>query len=239
VTINPHSCAHAHLEFAAYLQTLASFTAALAHPEVPLLLRRFLHDQLCAYNEELPSDNIPLDELPEFNGTLRVHTSASVVFYAPSELAGTGGMHREVIRSTALWYRSYERRDTVLYQDPRADQDDPLGGMTVGRVLHFISFTHNEVRYPCAFVKVFERAADEVDPLTGMWVVRPLRHHNGRRRLAVVHTHFIFRACHIIARYGTTRIPPTFHFSRSHVAFRSFYLNHYADYHACECIPRV
>jgi hypothetical protein len=183
---------------------------------------------------------LPTD-LPDFHGQLFIHTSAAAVYYAPSELAGTGGMHREMLRSTALWYRSYERRDTLLYADPYADDGSPLEGMVVGRVLRFISFEHDEVSYACALVEVFELLRNEVDPITGMWMVRPRRHparENGRRRLALVHTDHIFRACHLIGHYGTARMPVQFHFSRSHVAFRAFYLNHYADYHAHECIPR-
>jgi hypothetical protein len=168
-----------------------------------------------------------------------VHTSASAIFYAPSELAGPGGMHREVMRSTSLWYRAYERRDTILFADASAlDPEAALDGMAVGRVMRFLSFDHDDAHYTCALVELFERTSDAVDPLTGMWIVRPRRQRRGgRRELALVHTDHIFRSCHLIGRYGTARIPHTFHFSLSHVAFRTFYLNRYADYHAHECIP--
>jgi hypothetical protein len=152
-------------------------------------------------------------------------------------------MHREVMRSTALWYRSYERRDTILFADARPPVDDDpqvFGGMSVGRVKRFLSLDHAGTKYTCALVELFGRTSADVDPLTGMWVIRPLVHRGrgGRRRLALVHTDHIFRSCHLIGRYGNARIPLRFHFSRSHDSFRSFYLNHYADYHAHECIPR-
>jgi hypothetical protein len=225
--------------FAARSLTLADFTASVDYPSFPLLIRRFLHDYRCAYDNDLRSEDIPDDELPLFEGSISVHTSAAAVFYAPSELAGTGGMHRELIRSTDLWYQSYERRDTLLYHDPHSDVEDaPLDGLAVGRVLRFVSFASEDIRYSCALVEVFERTHDEVDELTTMWVVRPCHERGGRRRLALVHVDHIFRACHLIGRYGLNHLPPTFHFSHSHVAFRSFYLNHFADYHSHECLSR-
>jgi hypothetical protein len=224
----------------ALTQSLPAFVHGIDYPTFPLLLRRFLHDQIHDYDPDLPSLGLLEDQLPMFNSSINVHTSASAVFYAPSELAGAGGMHREIIRSTSSWYNSYERRDTVLYHSPQSSEDThgPLAGMMVGRVLRFISFTHNDVRYPCALIEDFELVHDEVDSLTGMWVVRPRRHRDSRRCLSLIHIDLIFRACHLIGRYGNSFIPHSFHFSHSHIAFRHFYLNHYADYHAHECIPR-
>jgi hypothetical protein len=68
-------------------------------PKFPKLLRRFLWQQL---NPDSPSspEEIPIDECPRFGCKINVYHSAVACFYAPSDLCGTGGMHRERIRST-------------------------------------------------------------------------------------------------------------------------------------------
>ncbi|KAH9914409.1 uncharacterized protein B0H18DRAFT_887125, partial [Fomitopsis serialis] len=92
-------------------------------------------------------------------------------FYTPSELCGPGGMHCEMIRSHLHWYGNYERWDTVLIQV--GSDDDIMGGLLVGRVLAFISFSHNEITYPGALVEWFFPVGAEPDSVTGMWVVKP------------------------------------------------------------------
>lgn len=196
------------------------------------MLRRFLFDQL--YGElGLVSSEENRDEWPEFDGRLTIYPSASVLFCAPSDLAGPGGMRREVVRSVARWYNSYERRDTILVQV--GDDNGVMGGLLVARVLRFFSFFHEDVRYPCALVNWF-MPDEERDFVTGMWVVRPEKV-AGRRTIGIIHLDSVFRACHLMPVFGNTMMPPHFQFSDSLSAFKAFYLNHYIDFHARECIP--
>lgn len=201
-------------------------------PTLPELIRRFLYDQIFS-DPSLSAADVTLDECPRFSGRVSIYSSASAVFYAPSELSGHGGMHREVIRSTPRWYGLYERRDTVLLQDD--PEQNGMRGMIVGRVLRFMSLIHEHIRYPCALVEWFERVGNAPDPLTGMWVVKPQKV-RGRRAVGIVPLGSIYRACHLIGMYGKTPVPFAFHFSHSLTAFKSFYVNSFADYHANECI---
>lgn len=196
------------------------------------MFRRFLFDQLYA-DGDFTAETVDPAEWPTFSGRLSIFSSASVSFYAASELAGPGGMRREIVRSTSHWYNSYERCDTILVQV--GDNDAVLGGMLVARVLHFVSFFHNDVHYPCALVNWF-LPEEERDPVTGMWVVRPEKE-NGRRTIGVVHLDSVWRACHLMPVFGEMSMPARFHFSDSLSAFKAFYLNHYIDFHARECIP--
>ncbi|KAI0349050.1 hypothetical protein OH77DRAFT_1499678 [Trametes cingulata] len=127
----------------------------LRQPQLDIHLRRFLHDQL---NPELElADDLPADDMP-------VLPPASATFYAPSSLAGVGGMHQEIIRCVPHWYGQRPRYDTVLVQ---TDPDAPgMLGMTVARVRAFLSFTYDYVRYNCALVEWFELDGDEPDPVT-------------------------------------------------------------------------
>ncbi|KAH9918159.1 uncharacterized protein B0H18DRAFT_1086893 [Fomitopsis serialis] len=208
---------------------------------LPNLIRRFLHEQLDPpADSDSDSDNEPedvdIEDCPRFHGHVAVYYSARALYYAPSELSGPGGMHSEVIRSHPLWYGKYERRDTVLVQD--GPDDGVMGGMVVARVLAFLSFSHNEIKYPCALIQWLLPIGDAPDPTTGMWVLEP-EVFDGERAVGLIHTDCIVRACHTPPVYGRGRLPADFDFSYSHLAFKRFYLNKWADYHVHECYPLV
>lgn len=224
---------HFSLPDTAYSQDVQSLSVELGEPGLSDMIRRFLYDQIYA-GPDFDADDVDPDEWPEFQGRLSVHSSASVLFYSPSELSGPGGMHREYIRSTDRWYNARERRDTALVQ-VGTQPDDRLDGMFVCRVLRFISFVHDHVLYPCALVNWFI-PDEEPDEVTGMWIVRPEK--VGRRRsIGLIHLECFVRACHLLPVFGNTRIPHSFQHSDSLSAFKAFYLNQFIDYHSHECIP--
>ncbi|KAH9937976.1 hypothetical protein B0H21DRAFT_698721 [Amylocystis lapponica] len=210
--------------------TLADVADELGQPQLPALIRRFLHSQLYP---DIQAEQLPLQECPLFDGHVAIYHSASATFYAPSELSGPGGMHRELIRSNPAWYNQYARFDTLLVQN-EADVDGMLG-MLVGRVLTFLAFSHEDVRYPCALVEWLMVDGEAPDPLTGMWMVKP-EIVRGERTIGLIHLDCVVRACHLIGVYGKTSVPVDFHFSYSLDVFRAFYINRYADYHSHECI---
>ncbi|KIJ65729.1 hypothetical protein HYDPIDRAFT_167325 [Hydnomerulius pinastri MD-312] len=108
-----------------YVRKPAVLAAELGQPQLLELVRRFLYDQLYP-DDELAGADLPLEDCPVFRGRISVYHSASAVFYAPSELAGPGGMHREMIRSNPAWLQEYPRFDTVLVQN--GPEDDVMGG---------------------------------------------------------------------------------------------------------------
>ncbi|KAH9916928.1 uncharacterized protein B0H18DRAFT_1087215 [Fomitopsis serialis] len=197
---------------------------------LPGLIRRFLYDQLdppadSDSDSDIEPEDVDIEDCPRFHGHVAVYYSARALFYAPSELSGPGGMHSEVIRSHPLWYGKYERRDTVLVQD--GPDNGLMGGMIVARVLAFLSFSHNEIKYPCALVHWLLPVGDAPDSTTGMWILEP-EVFDGERTVGLIHTDCIVR-----------RLPADFDFSYSHLAFKRFYLNKWADYHVHECYPLV
>lgn len=111
-----------------------------------------------------------------------------------------------------------------------------MDGMLVARVRAFLSFSHEDEVHHCALVEWFQPDAEEPDPTTGMWIVRPEVDGEGERVVDVIPLSSIVRGCHLIGVYGTTRIPANFHYSDSLDAFRTFYVNWYVDYHAHETI---
>ncbi|KDQ56151.1 hypothetical protein JAAARDRAFT_195354 [Jaapia argillacea MUCL 33604] len=151
------------------------------------------------HDDELAAADLPLDECPEIRGRISVYHCASATFYAPSERSGPNGMHREIIRANPTWRKKHPRYDTILIKmDPNFDD---MRGMLVGRVLRFLSFVHEKVRYPCALIEWFLKEGEESDSLTGMWVVKP-EVISGHRTVGIVHLDSVVRACHLIGVSG-------------------------------------
>ena len=158
---------------------------------------------------------------------------AHATFYAPSEEAGIGGMHRQTIRCNPLWYGAYPRYDTVFVN---VDSDaEGFRAMLVARVRLLFRFTYEEEEHACAYVEWFMTEDEAPDSVTGMWRVRP-EVLNGQRVVGVISLDSIVRACHLLPVFGTTRLPSDFHFSSTLDAFRQYYVNRYIDYHAYETI---
>lgn len=131
-----------------YPTELVSLTTYLNVLNLPLLLRQFLYDQLHPHG--LPAAQIPIAVLPTIHTSVNVFHSARTVFYAPSDVSGTHGMQRQIIRATPSWRQKEARYDCVLIVE---DQDKPgMRGMVVGRARCFLSFTYNDITYPCALI---------------------------------------------------------------------------------------
>lgn len=214
--------------------SLHDLAVELDCPNLIQLCRQHVYHQVFDDDSELSSHDSDVDvsDCPEVNTRVRVYTSVATTFYAPSELAGWRGMHREMIRCTETWRGQYRRRDTVLVQ---MNQDlDGFHGMHVGRVFAFFELLSEDFRYPCALIQWFANE-DEIDDVTGMWIVEP-EYDNGRPSFAVISLDSIVRACHLIPVYGDTFLPHDLHSSASLDAFQSFYLNHYIDYHSHELL---
>lgn len=168
-----------------------------------------MYDQL--YDEA--EDDIPLDDLPHLTSNIALLYSASATFYATSEECGTGGMHREIIRSNPSLYGEFPRYDTVIIQNDSAE-GEIMGGMIVGRVKAFLSFTHDAIQYPCALVDWFIPQGEAPDPVTRMWILKPETRPVEAAK-GLVHLDCIVRACHLSPVFGRDPIPPDFHFSYS------------------------
>ena len=71
--------------------------------------------------------------------------SAVAVFYAPSDISGTGGMRKERIRAITTWRGGPGKFDTVFVKD-FPDARTISSGLTVSRVKAFFSFSFFRVR---------------------------------------------------------------------------------------------
>lgn len=186
------------------------------------------------FAEAHSEEPLPDDEGLQLGDTsrVRVFRSAVATYYAPSDLSGVGGMHREHIRATPTWRRGPPRYDCVyISKDP---SQDGFRGLFVGRVRLFFSFRLNNREVECALIEEFSEVSDEPDEETGMWIVAPDLDYDGSRTMSVVLLDSILRAAHLIGVAGEHLLPRNFPFSESLDAFNTFYVNKYADHHAHE-----
>ncbi|KAI0371908.1 hypothetical protein BV20DRAFT_1065308, partial [Pilatotrama ljubarskyi] len=207
---------------------LAAHLHLVAFPR--LQVARFLHDQL---HPHIPLD----DEMGEAAGCpsispIRVFHSAVALYYAPTDPSGIGGMRRERIRATPSWHNGPARYDCIFVD--KGTSEEGLKGLLVARVRLFFSFKHQGQLYPCALVHWYSVVGEAPDEDTGMWIVHPDFLEDGNPSCDVIHVDTILRGAHLIGSIGDTWLPQGFLPSDSLDAFRAFYVNKYADYHAFE-----
>jgi hypothetical protein len=213
--------------------TVENLAASLDEPDLMRLIQSFLQDQLrdtsSLSNIDSSDDE---DDLPAFNEVISVYNSAVATFYAPSDLSGIGGMHRERIRALSSWRKEGPRYDCIFVNtDPT---QNGMRGLEVARVRAFFSFKFRNISYPCALVRWYSCNGDEPDEDTGMWVVEPDSHADGSPFTAIIHLESILRAAHLIGVFGQDPIPKDIPLAYSLDVFRAYYVNKYIDHHSFE-----
>ena len=193
-------------------------------------MAHFLYDQRSSSNAERSGAQVDISQCPKFMGKVYSYTSATAIFYAPSDLSGAGGMYRQCIHASSSWQNGPKQYDCVIIE-----KDPSLSGfqnLFVAKVLHFFDFEFRNKYYPCALVHWFDSIGDQPCPNTGMWMVEPECNDEGEPTLSVIHLNCIMQPAHLISIYDTTPIPKDLHYSDSLSAFSAFYINKFSDYHA-------
>ncbi|KAI0251372.1 hypothetical protein BJV78DRAFT_1316789 [Lactifluus subvellereus] len=216
-----------------YPRMIDQLAAYLGQPRLVEYIRRFLYDQSHP-NAEICGMDVLLDLCPEISSQLRVNVfhSATSTYYAPSDLSGTGGMHRERIRATPCWKGGPGRYDCV-YVEKDADLEG-FRGLHVVRVNLFFSFRFQQSAYSCALVQWFSTYSDSPCEDTGLWRVQPDYDVRGQRMCSVIHIDTILRSAHLIGVAGSHLLPKRFTYHDTLYSFKLFYVNKYADHHAHE-----
>ncbi|KAF8802530.1 hypothetical protein BYT27DRAFT_7226421 [Phlegmacium glaucopus] len=210
-----------------YPRGLHQLAAYIHQPKFPFALQQFLY----LYDNPNSAPLLPaIENLPRFDGEIKVYHSAVSIFYAPSDLCGAGGMKREIIRSTPHFY-GHPRRDTVFV----VLDESKLGmqGIEIGRVLLFFSFSYRRKDFSCALINWFVHD-DNPDEDTGMWPVQLECDRKGVPNVEVVELDSIARAAHLLPIYGSTRVPDDFSHHDALDSFQSFFVNRFVDHHAHE-----
>ena len=204
-------------------------------PQFPMLLQRFLYNQLYP-NSTIPPRLVLPESLPMIDGRIEVFNSTIATFCAPSDISGIAGMCREHIRVMSSWRNGPARYDTVLIN---SDQDiEGIYAFEIAHVLLFFAFQRQGKHYPCALVHWFSFLGVEPDEDTGFWAVEPDFTDDGSPHLAIIHIDSIYRAVHLLAAHQDAqfldRTLTTMHSTLD--KFKLFYVNKYADHHAFDSL---
>ena len=211
--------------------------AHINQPELPDLIRKFLYYQQ-SNNPNTSDSDVSISTLPTFTKKLSVHSSASSVYFAPSDPCGIHGLRREQIRSTWQWQQGPPRQDTVLVNTGnRGDTQLPMSGFVVARVLFFFSFTYDWKIYPVALVwwYILSEDSGHRDEATGMWLVER-EYRNKQPLLQVVHVDTILRTVHLLPYFGCKRVSQAITQDNSLDKYPIYYVNRFADHHSFEIL---
>ena len=190
----------------------------VGQPNLKTLIENFLFEQLNP------------DVRPQFSGNVYVYHSAVATYFAPSDLSGVGGMHRQRIRAVPSWYHGPPRYDCVVVEhDPTLEG---FQGLHAARVFLFLSFTHAGVEYPCALVQWFTPMHNKPCDKTRMWIVVP----DSAEATQIIHLDSVLRDVHLIGVAGNDLLPKDFTYHDSLDAFKAFYVSKFADHHAHEIL---
>jgi len=222
--------AYSQISESGYPRHLEALTAHICQPGFPSALGKFVYFLDHPDGTDIPPGFV----YTQYEGLIKVYHSAIATYYAPSDLCGTGGLHRERIRSIPSFHGG-RRYDTVFVELDASKEG--LLGMVVARIHLFFSFLYRGKYHFCALVHWYIRESDEQDEDTGMWSVHLERIRPGgvklcwmlsmQNQLFVGLTSFLYMV--------------TLEFPRGLIilmrcVYKSFFVNHFADHHTNELI---
>ncbi|KAF8803207.1 hypothetical protein BYT27DRAFT_7226079 [Phlegmacium glaucopus] len=181
-------------------------------------------------NTPIPGSEQPQNLLPVFNRHIKVFHSAVAEFFAPSDPAGIGGMHREWIQATPSWRGEGPHHDCLF-----ATKDPNLKGMLglhVAQAILFFSFKFNRVLHPCVLVQWFSLVGDEPCNETAMWMVECDWEEDGTQSMGVIHIDTVVRGAHLIPVYGEDFVPRHITCTNSLDYYSAYYVSKFADHHS-------
>jgi hypothetical protein len=234
--INRHDATHLTLFVPLEPNRAKQLRQLEAEVNLPLLeLCRSLvaHHQAQYQPDELPP---PLETIGVSNARVHVYSSATALFYAPSDPSGLHGMKRQKIRCTKNW-RSRGRREDVVLVD--VDPEDAPDGLQAARVKLIFSFKYGHEDYNCALVHWYTDRDNRADPDTGMRIVMPSMRHDKSLDLDVIPLDAILRPAHLMPVFGPQMVPSHLDFSQTLDKFQAFYLNSFIDHHMFDLIHKV
>ncbi|KAH8994189.1 hypothetical protein EDB92DRAFT_1934362 [Lactarius akahatsu] len=223
----------AHIELAKtsyHKGTVTSVTTYIKQPTFPALVQQFLYYQLLSSGSRPNVDTSDLETLrvrglPISNKKVSLYTSASSIFFAPSDPC-------EQIQSTWSWRGGSSRHDVVMVNmGDGGNKDLPMSGYAVARVLLFFSLEHSGDNFPTALVWCACR-----DEATGMWLVEREYNRHKQLLLGVVHIDTIFRAVHLLPYFGQEPVQKHLSYTDTFDSFANFYVNKFTDHHSFEIL---
>ena len=141
-------------------------------------------------------------------------------------------MYREQICANPTWKGNHQFDTVFVTVSDNDSEEGTMHGMLVARVLLFFSYHNPKLHreFPCALVHWFIPGSQEPDPVTGMWVVKP-EIWGGKPTVEVIHLDSIIQGVHLLPCYSVGFLPEDFDHVDALDSFKSYFVNHFVDYH--------
>ncbi|KAH8988107.1 hypothetical protein EDB92DRAFT_1935954 [Lactarius akahatsu] len=216
---------------------VTSITTYIKQPTFPTLVQQFLYYQLLSSGSRPNADTsdsktLRVRGLLISNKKVSLYTSASSIFFAPSNPCGIHGLRREQIQSTWSWRGGLLWHDVVLVNmGDGGNKDLPMSGYAVAQVLLFFSLEHGGDKFPAALVwwyTLSNNSAHRDEATEYNRHKQPL--------LGVVHIDTIFHAVHLLPYFGQEPVQKHFSYTDILDSFANFYVNMFADHHSFEIL---
>jgi len=134
-------------------------------------------------------------------------------------------------------FQGFPCYDTVLVRtDVRSGVQPGPHGLSVAHLVLLFTFLFKSKDRPTAVVRWFTFDGESPDEDSGMWIVKPQNHPDGKSSFGLIPTDAIMWACHLIPVYGTAKVPPYVKFHNSLHLYKSYYLNRFIDHHSFEIL---
>ena len=119
-----------------HAKNMRDLATELDKPQLLDILHCFLQLQL--HHDDRDPEDVPLDECPFYDGSIRVYNSTSSMFYAPSDVSGLHGMRCEHICCSPVWRKQGPCYDCVfIVTNPHVEG---MLGLDVAHVVCFFFF---------------------------------------------------------------------------------------------------
>ncbi len=158
-----------------------------------------------------------------------VVSSATSIYFAPSDQCGITEVKRELMCATPSWRKNSPHYDTVLV---RMGLLPGPHGLLVAQLHFFFSFSIAGTRHKVALVEWFTYIGNSPDEDTGMWVVEREKWDNGLPLIDFIYIHMILWNCHLIPMYRSEVLSRNITHVTSLDVFQAYYINKFADHHS-------
>jgi hypothetical protein len=216
-----------------HARQLRQLDAKLGLPLVRLCRELVAHHHAQYTPDELPP---PLETIGISNTRVWVYSSATALYYAPSDPSGLHGMKREKIRCTNNWHSRGRREDVVLVA---VNPEEAADGLQAARVKLIFTFKYKHEDYNCMLVQWYSDHGYRPDEDTGMRMVTPSVLNDGSPDLGVIPLDAVMRAAHLMPIFGPDMISTNIEFWQTLDKFKAFYINSYIDHHMFDLVHKV
>ena len=202
---------------------ISELAVNLKEPGIVPLFLRFLYKEFI----------ITQRQMDRTDPKVSVVTTATSMYFVPSDCSGTTGYTKELIHAMTSYRKKFPHYDTIFV---RTGLTPGPHGLSVAQLHVLFSFTIKGVHCEVALVEWFSYVGNSPDEDIGMWVVQREKWQDGSPLMDFIFIDTILQSYHLLSMYGEVTIPSDVTYVTSLTNFKIFYVNKFADHHSFELL---